>query len=192
MVEPSRPPHALTEFDARQFRTAMGQFCTGITVITTMSEEEQPVGFACQSFVALSIDPPLVLFCPQRTSRTWPVIEARGRFCVNVLSNRQQDVSAAFGAPGADKFAGVAWDPSPTGMPVIRHSLTWADCSVEQVTDGGDHLIVVGRVETLGEVLKDRPLLFYRGGYLSTEHPRVTPAQEELDNFLTWNGGDWL
>lgn len=192
MVEQTRYPRATEDFDARQFRTAMGQFCTGITVITTVADDGSPMGFACQSFAALSIDPPLVLFCPQRTSRSWPVIERRGTFCVNVLSNRQQSVSASFGAPGADKFAGVSWDPSPSGMPVIRHSLTWADCTVEQVMDGGDHYIVVGRVQTLGEVLADRPLLFYRGGYLSTEHERVTPAQEALDHFLTWNRGDWL
>ena len=67
------------------------------------------------------------------------------------------------------------------------------ECEVRDVVDGGDHFIVIGRVLTLGDVLQDKPLLFYRGGYLSTEHPRVTPAEAELDNFLTWTGGDtWL
>ncbi|NDK88776.1 flavin reductase family protein [Gordonia desulfuricans] len=186
-------PFGSSDFDSRQFRTAMGQFCTGVTVITTLDADGRPAGFACQSFAALSLDPPLVLFCPQKTSRTWAVIEQRGAFCVNVLAHRQQDVSASFGAPREDKFAGVAWDPSPSGLPVIRHSLTWVDCTIENVTDGGDHHIVIGRAQTLGDVLQDKPLLFYRGGYLSTEHPRVTPAQAELENFLTWTGGDtWL
>ncbi|MGZ8178564.1 3-hydroxy-9,10-secoandrosta-1,3,5(10)-triene-9,17-dione monooxygenase reductase subunit [Williamsia sp. SKLECPSW1] len=181
------------DFDPRQFRTAMGQFCTGVTVITTLDDAGQPVGFACQSFAALSLDPPLVLFCPQKTSRSWKVIESTGRFCVNVLSNHQQQVSAVFGAPGDDKFRTVEWDPSPTGLPVIKRSLTWVDCTLERVEDGGDHFVAIGRVQTLGEVLQDKPLLFYRGGYLSTEHPRVTPAQAELENFLTWTGGDtWL
>ncbi|GAB36046.1 3-hydroxy-9,10-secoandrosta-1,3,5(10)-triene-9,17-dione monooxygenase reductase subunit [Gordonia otitidis] len=189
----AQTPYGSSDFDTRQFRTAMGQFCTGVTVITTLTADGAPSGFACQSFAALSLDPPLVLFCPQRTSRTWKVIEQNGKFCVNILSNRQQDVSAAFGAPGDDKFAGIAWDPSPAGLPVIRHGLTWVECSVERVDDGGDHHIVIGRALTLGEVLQDKPLLFYRGGYLSTEHPRVTPAQAELENFLTWTGGDtWL
>ncbi|UQE76936.1 flavin reductase family protein [Gordonia sp. PP30] len=170
----------------------MGQFCTGVTIITTM-RDDVPVGFACQSFAALSLDPPLVIFCPMKTSRTWPLIEARGAFCVNVLAHRQQEVSAKFGAPGEDKFAGVQWDASPLGLPVIRHCLTWVECTIENVLDGGDHCIVVGRAQTLGEVLQDKPLLFYRGGYLSTERPRVTPAQEHLDDFLTWTGGDeWL
>lgn len=186
-------PYGTQEFDSRQFRTAMGQFCTGVTVITSLDDDGGPVGFACQSFSALSLDPPLVLFCPQKTSRTWPVIEARGKFCVNVLSNRQQDVSATFGAPGSDKFKSIRWDASPDGLPVLRNNLTWVECAVETVVDGGDHWIVVGRALTLGEVLQDKPLLFYRGGYLSTEHPRVTPVQAELENFLTWNGGDtWL
>lgn len=186
-------PYGSADFDSRQFRTAMGQFCTGVTIITSMGDNEQPVGFACQSFTALSLDPPLVIFCPQKTSRTWPVMEARGSFCVNVLANRQQEVSAKFGAPGDNKFAGVQWDPSPLGLPVIRHSLTWVECTVENVLDGGDHYIVVGRAQTLGEVLQDKPLLFYRGGYLSTEHPRVTPAANQLDDLITWSGGDeWL
>ncbi|MEZ5211069.1 MULTISPECIES: 3-hydroxy-9,10-secoandrosta-1,3,5(10)-triene-9,17-dione monooxygenase reductase subunit [unclassified Gordonia (in: high G+C Gram-positive bacteria)] len=185
-------PYGTADFDSRQFRTAMGQFCTGVTIITTM-RDDVPVGFACQSFAALSLDPPLVIFCPMKTSRTWPLIEARGAFCVNVLAHRQQEVSAKFGAPGEDKFAGVQWDASPLGLPVIRHCLTWVECTIENVLDGGDHCIVVGRAQTLGEVLQDKPLLFYRGGYLSTERPRVTPAQEHLDDFLTWTGGDeWL
>ncbi|MCF8588487.1 3-hydroxy-9,10-secoandrosta-1,3,5(10)-triene-9,17-dione monooxygenase reductase subunit [Gordonia liuliyuniae] len=189
----ARSPFGTDEFDSRQFRTAMGQFCTGITVITSKNSDDEPVGFACQSFAALSLAPPLVIFCPMKTSRTWPAIAERGTFVVNILSNRQQAVSAVFGAPGQDKFSSVSWDSSPAGMPVIRDSLTWVECTVETVTDGGDHYVVVGRANILGDVLQDKPLLFYRGGYLSTEHPRVTPAQEELDNFLTWNGGDtWL
>lgn len=186
-------PYGTSEFDSRQFRTAMGQFCTGVTIITSVDPDGAPVGFACQSFAALSLDPPLVIFCPMKQSRTWPLISDRGAFCVNVLAHRQQEVSAQFGAPGGDKFAGVDWDASPLGLPVIRHCLTWVECTVENVLDGGDHFIVVGRAQTLGEVLQDKPLLFYRGGYLSTEHPRVTPAQEQLNDFLTWTGGDeWL
>ena len=85
--------------------------------------ESSTVGFACQSFAALSLDPPLVLFCPMKTSRSWPVIEAAGKFVVNVLANRQQDVSATFGAPGEDKFKAISWDKSPLGLPVIRTSV---------------------------------------------------------------------
>ncbi|GAB07834.1 DUF447 family protein [Gordonia amarae] len=189
----SHSPYGTSDFTSRQFRTAMGQFCTGVTVISTINGDGAPVGFACQSFAALSLDPPLVLFCPMKTSRSWKVIEETGKFVVNVLANRQQEVSATFGAPGDDKFASITWDQSPAGLPVIRHCLTWVECDVERVEDGGDHHIVIGRARTLGEVLQDKPLLFYRGGYLSTEHPRVHPADAELEEFLTWNGTDtWL
>src|ERR1700760_4262815 len=112
--------------DPRTFRHVLGQFCTGITIITTMSEggtTPTPVGFACQSFAALSLDPPLVLFCPTKVSRSWQAIEASGHFCVNVLHEKQKDVSARFGSKEPDKFAGLDWRPSKLGSPVIEGTL---------------------------------------------------------------------
>ena len=87
------------QIDSRTFRAVLGQFCTGITIITTM-QADIPVGFACQSFAALSLEPPLVLFCPTKVSRSWQAIEASGRFCVHVLTENQKDVSARFGWRG--------------------------------------------------------------------------------------------
>jgi 3-hydroxy-9,10-secoandrosta-1,3,5(10)-triene-9,17-dione monooxygenase reductase component len=165
----------------------LGQFCTGITVITTM-HDDMPVGFACQSFAALSLEPPLVLFCPTKTSRTWPLIERAGTFCVNVLSHEQRDVSMVFGRSGDDKFAAVDWSPAPSGAPVLNGVITWIDCTVENVVDGGDHHIVIGRVTALGEPVHARPLLFYRGSYAVTEAPEPTPGV--LDNLITWSS-DW-
>src|ERR1700712_3821589 len=95
--------------DPGAFRHALGQFCTGVTVVAAISADGDPVGFACQSFAALSLDPPLVLFCPGKGSRTWPLIEAAGSFCVNVLAHEQRDVSMVFGKAGEDKFAAVDW-----------------------------------------------------------------------------------
>ena len=92
--------------DPRTFRSVLGQFCTGITVITTL-HDDVPVGFACQSFAALSLDPPLVLFCPTKMSRSWAAIEASGSFCVNILHENQKDVSGRFGSREPDKFAGI-------------------------------------------------------------------------------------
>ena len=131
--------------DPRTFRHVLGQFCTGITIITTV-HEGQPVGFACQSFAALSLDPPLVLFCPTKQSRSWQAIEASGKFCVNVLHEKQQHVSARFGSKEPDKFAGVDWSPSPLGSPVIEGTLAHIDCTVHSVHDGGDHFVVFGAV----------------------------------------------
>jgi len=175
------------EIDSRAFRHALGHFCTGVTVVAAVVDGE-PIGFACQSFAALSLDPPLVLFCPGKTSRTWPLIEKAGSFCVNVLSHEQRDVSMVFGRSGEDKFAAVSWSPAPSGAPVLDGVLTWIDCSIEQVVDGGDHHIVIGRVTTLGSPVPGRPLLFYRGSYAATEDAEPTPGV--LDNLITWSS-DW-
>jgi len=156
--------------DTGEFRQVLGHFCTGVTVITAM-RGDVPVGFACQSFAALSLDPPLVLFCPGKRSRTWSVIQRNGRFCVNVLAHSQRDVSETFGHGGPDKFARLSWHRSPGGAPVLDGVLTWIDCTVEAAYDGGDHQVVIGRVIGLGPRSGQRPLLFYRGGYTVTERP---------------------
>ncbi|MGH3716803.1 MAG: 3-hydroxy-9,10-secoandrosta-1,3,5(10)-triene-9,17-dione monooxygenase reductase subunit [Micromonosporaceae bacterium] len=170
--------------DTGAFRTAMGHFATGVTVITAAGAEG-PVGFACQAYAALSLEPPLVLFCPGRTSRSWPAIERAGEFCVNILAHDQHDVSAAFGVAGGDKFARVAWRPAPSGAPVLDGVLAWADCTVETVHAAGDHYVVTGRVTTVGELRDARPLLFYQGAYTSTEEPE--PTSDVLDNLITWS-----
>jgi 3-hydroxy-9,10-secoandrosta-1,3,5(10)-triene-9,17-dione monooxygenase reductase component len=176
--------------DAGRFRRALGHFCTGVTVVAAMSGDE-PVGFACQSFAALSLDPPLVLFCPGKSSRTWPLIEAAGQFSVNVLAHSQRDVSTIFGRAGADKFADVAWSAAPSGAPVLSGVLSWLDCAVHEVLDGGDHWIVLGRVLALGDHRDERPLLFYRGAYTATEPAEPTPGI--LDNLITWSrDDDWF
>lgn len=165
------------------FRSVLGQFCTGVTVVTS-HDGTAPAGFACQSFAALSLDPPLVLFCPGKNSRTWPMIEATGTFAVNVLAENQREISAVFGAPGKDKFAGLDWTPSPSGAPVLDGALTWIDCALETVHDAGDHYVVIGRVTALGEVHDGAPLLYHRGRYLVTE---------PVPDYLAWPGPDgWL
>jgi 3-hydroxy-9,10-secoandrosta-1,3,5(10)-triene-9,17-dione monooxygenase reductase component len=169
------------------FRQTLGHFATGVTVVTGLDADE-PVGFACQSFAALSLDPPLVLFCPGKRSRSWPLIERAGCFCVNVLSHRQSEVSAVFGRAGADKFANLAWTPAPSGAPVLDGVLTWIDCRLWNVQDAGDHFVVIGRVTALGEQRDERPLLFYRGGYTVTE-----PNLGIFDSLTTWSRpDDWI
>ena len=193
--------------DPRTFRHVLGQFCTGITIITTV-HDDVPVGFACQSFAALSLEPPLVLFCPTKLSRSWQAIEASGRFCVNVLHEKQKDVSARFGSKEPDKFAGIDWNPSPLGSPVIDGTLAHIDCTVASVHDGGDHFVVFGAVQSLSDgagdersrgehrhARKPRPLLFYRGDYTGIEPDKTTPAQwrDDLEAFITTTTADtWL
>ena len=122
---------AASAAEPARFRQVLGHFCTGVTVITTMDPDGSPAGFACQSFAALSLDPPLVLFCPSRTSATWPRIARAGHFCANVLTAGQRDLARVFGTAGADKFAGVAWSPSASGAPVLAGVLTWVSCEVD-------------------------------------------------------------
>ncbi|ORA56109.1 3-hydroxy-9,10-secoandrosta-1,3,5(10)-triene-9,17-dione monooxygenase reductase subunit [Mycobacteroides franklinii] len=184
--------------DPRAFRNVLGQFCTGVTIITT-THEDAPVGFACQSFAALSLEPPLVLFCPTKQSRSWAAIEASGKFCVNVLAEDQREVSARFGSREPDKFAGIDWRPSGLGSPIITGSLAHIDCEVANVHDGGDHWVVFGSVNELSEIPEKptatRPLLFYRGQYTGIEPDKTTPAdwRNDLEAFLTATTEDtWL
>jgi 3-hydroxy-9,10-secoandrosta-1,3,5(10)-triene-9,17-dione monooxygenase reductase component len=176
-----------------RFRQVLGHFCTGVTVITTVDPDGRPAGFACQSFAALSLDPPLVLFCPSRTSATWPRIARAGHFCANVLTAGQRDLARVFGTAGADKFAGVAWSPSASGAPVLAGVLTWVGCEVEAAHDAGDHHVVLGRVTELGPVSAGAPLLFYRGRYGVTAAAPADSPPEVVDTLLAWpRHADWI
>jgi flavin reductase (DIM6/NTAB) family NADH-FMN oxidoreductase RutF len=151
--------------DAARFRQVMGHFCTGITIVTAVDGDE-PVGFTAQSFTSVSLDPPLVLLCPGKTSSSWPRIKASGSFCVNILADDQEALCRGFATAGVDKFKGVGWTPAAgTGSPVLGDVLAWADCHLVAEHDAGDHTIAVGRVVELGVRDHVGPLLFFRGGY---------------------------
>ena len=150
--------------DPRVMRDVMGHFASGVTVVTAATGDG-PLGFTCQSFSSLSLDPPLVVIAPARSSRTWPRLRDVGRFCVNVLAEDQPGLSAAFAGASADRFAGVGWRLSPLGQPVFDGVVAWIDCTLWAEYDGGDHTLVAGRVLDLGADPGRRPLLFHRGGY---------------------------
>jgi flavin reductase (DIM6/NTAB) family NADH-FMN oxidoreductase RutF len=151
--------------DPATFRLVLGHFCTGVTVVTAV-DNGVPVGTTCQAFTSLSLDPPLVAFCPSQWSVTYPRLRSAGKFCVNVLSEHQEEVARRFSAKdGTDRFHGIGWAPAPSGSPVLHGSVAWVDCTVQAEYDGGDHLIVVGRVRALGSPGGAGPLLFFRGGY---------------------------
>lgn len=144
-------------------RRVLGSFATGVVVVTG-EDDEGPVGFACQSFASVSLEPPLVLFCPAHTSRSWPRIARTGHFVVNVLAADQRDVCAQFASSGGDKFAGLDWAPTTWG-PAIEDCLAQMMCTIEDVHRAGDHDIVVGHVQQLVTPREDGPLLFFRGDY---------------------------
>ena len=150
---------------ARHFRDVLSRFASGVTVVTGTSGG-QPVGLTCQSFSSVSLDPPLVLFVPAKTSRAWPLIQRAGKFCVNFLAHDQAELSNTMASRGVDKFAGVAWSPSAaTGSPVLEGGLGHVDCAIHQVVEAGDHYVVIGRVLDLAEAGAEDPLLFFRGQY---------------------------
>ena len=151
-------------FDTQQFKQAMGRFTTGLTIVAGI-EEDEPVGFTCQSFVSLSIDPPYVAVAPARTSTSWPRIARSGSFCVNVLGDHQRELCRGFAASGGKKFEGVPWRRSRvSGSPVIDGCIAWIDCNVELVHDAGDHELILGRVLDIGTG-DGTPLLYFRSRY---------------------------
>jgi flavin reductase (DIM6/NTAB) family NADH-FMN oxidoreductase RutF len=150
--------------DAAEFRTVLGQFATGVTIITAMDDDE-PAGVAANSFTSVSLDPPLVLFCVALTSSTWPRIERARKFAVNILGEHQEEVCRLFAAKGADRFGQVDWHLGVGGSPVLDDCIAYLDCEFWAEYDGGDHIIVVGRVLDLGVDRDAKPLVFYQGQY---------------------------
>ncbi|MGQ0700472.1 MAG: flavin reductase family protein [Panacagrimonas sp.] len=155
----------MSGFSERDFRNAMGQFCTGVVVVTGISEG-QPVGFSAQSFVSVSLAPPLIAICPARSSTTWPKLRASGRFGVNILGADQQPVCGTFARSGGDKFGQLGWVPGASGSPVIEGVIGFVDCELEAEHEAGDHTLAIGRVLDLRVFSAERaPLLFFRGIY---------------------------
>jgi len=157
---------AEVEIDPALFRSVMGHYPTGVTVVAAL-EGTAPIGLAIGTFFSVSLDPPLIGFCVAKTSSSWARIEDTGVFGVTVLSEEQQDTSGRFASKVEDKFAGDTWVPAPvTGSPLIVGGVAHMDCTLHSVVDAGDHVIVLGRVQYLDVHRADvGPLLFLRGGY---------------------------
>lgn len=141
----------------------MGHFASGVTIVTAM-EDGAPVGFTCQAFTSLSLDPPLIAIAPAKSSTSWPRMVAAGAFCVNILGEDQEALCRNFAVSGADKFAGVGWRLGGLGAPVLDGALAWIECELATIHDAGDHELVTGKVNDLG-VGSGGPLLFFRGGF---------------------------
>lgn len=150
--------------DPAQFRSVLGNFCSGITAVTALGPDG-PLGLTCQSFTSLSLDPPLVLLSVAKTSKTWPKIREVGSFCINILAEHHQEISNQMARSGTDKFAGADWDTTPLGAPRLAGSAAWLDCTLEAEYDGGDHTIVVAGVHDLSAATEVRPLLYYQSRY---------------------------
>ena len=163
--EREQSEQSMSPSDPAWFRQVMSQFPTGVCVVTATDPQAGPVGMTVGSFVSVSLDPPLVGFLPVRHSSTWQAIERVGSFCVNMLSADQENVCRIFASPGADRFAQVGFFNSGKGNPVLEGAVAWIDCTIESVSDAGDHLMVLGRVESMEIESGESPLLFFQGGY---------------------------
>ena len=165
---PTSPPGSAQEepeFDQREFRQTMSQFCTGV-VIATGAPGGVPAGFAAQSFVSVSLDPPLIALSPAKTSSSWPKLRDAGAFCINVLGADQEAICAGFARPGGDKFANLTWQAGNNGAPRLAGMIAYVECELQQEVDAGDHTIAIARVTAMESVDTARaPLLFFRGGY---------------------------
>lgn len=156
----------LPSVDLQTFRLMMASFPSGVTVVTTTDEKDEPRGLTCSAFCSVSVDPPLLLSSVASRSGTLAALLERGRFAVNILDSQGQAVSQLFASGAADKFDRVRWEPGATsGMPLLRGSLARIECEVHQTTVAGDHTLVIGRVIG-GSFDQDKlPVTYWRGDY---------------------------
>jgi 3-hydroxy-9,10-secoandrosta-1,3,5(10)-triene-9,17-dione monooxygenase reductase component len=160
----------------REFRQVLGHLPTGVTVITAHGPDG-PTGMAANSVTSVSLEPPLILFCPAKTSTTWPKLRSAGAFCVNVLARHHEQVTRRFAAPGLDRFAGVEVENRPSG-PGLADAVAWIECRLHDEHDAGDHTIVVAHVVAIEATasVDVEPLVFFRGGYGAYRSSECAPG----------------
>jgi flavin reductase (DIM6/NTAB) family NADH-FMN oxidoreductase RutF/DNA-binding MarR family transcriptional regulator len=168
---------ALSPFDERAFRQCLGEFATGVTVITAQVGDQR-VGVTANSFTSLSLDPPLVLWSISKQSRSFAAFEAATHFVINVLAVDQIGVSQRFSSLSTDKFTGIPWSMGRTGAPVLDGVVAAIECRRYASYEGGDHLIIVGQVEHFAR-FEGKALLFLQGRYgIVEDHPGTKTASE--------------
>lgn len=162
-----------TSFDRRAMRQALGQYATGVTVVTCRGQDGQRIGMTANSFTSVSLDPPLVLWCPKKDSPSLDDFAAAGHFAVNVLASDQHHLSRQFATPTADKFAGAPVTDGLSGVPVLDGTVASFQCRTVATYEAGDHVIMLGEVERY-DAPGGEPLVFHSGFYhLATQHPDV-------------------
>ena len=160
----------VTEAD---FRRALGQFATGVTVVTTLAPGGRPEGVTVNAFASLSLAPPLILVCLAKGTRALAAFESTGHFAVNVLSETQRHLSVAFSRPGENRFNSVSWSAWASGCPIFEGCVANLECARSARHDGGDHVILIGQVERLHFDKSRAPLLYVGSGYRRLgEEPR--------------------
>ena len=171
--------------DTREIRNALGRFPTGVTVITTQTQGGKLEGLTANSFSALSLDPPLVLWSISRKSASVANFVEAGHFAINVLRAGQSSVSHRFATPRENKFEGMPFESGVGGVPLLEGALARFECKTETTIDGGDHLLFVGRVQRLSYG-DGEPLIFNAGKYCTATPLKEPSAQSDLDG--VWDG----
>jgi flavin reductase (DIM6/NTAB) family NADH-FMN oxidoreductase RutF len=185
------------EFDRRSFRDTLASFPTGVTIITTRTAEGQLVGITANSFSSVSLDPPLVLFNLARTARSLSAFTTSQHFAISVLASDQGAISNRFAISAGNKWDGTDYTIARNGCPTISGALASFECERHDQLDGGDHLILVGRVQRFARLASGEPLVFSRGSYrvlaphaefpdYAGTEPKVLPP---LNGFDPWTSG---
>lgn len=179
-----------TAFDIRDFRRALSQFPTGVTVITTLDGQGEPIGVTASSFNSVSIDPPLILWSIDKGAYSLETFQNTEHFAVNVLGRDQVDTSNRFASRGEDKFKDVAYSAGVGGSPILDNYAAQFECKTWAVYEGGDHLILVGEVLDYRYNDASAPLVFARGSYaVSSQHPVASQGDSEASGEFV---GDYL
>ncbi len=157
-------------FSASEFRTALGMFATGVTIVTAISDTGEPIGLTANSFNSVSLNPPLVLWSLGLRSSSLPIFRARTHYAINILAADQHELAMRFAKPSPGRWKGVDWNPGASGVPLIEGAAASFECFNRSRYDEGDHVIFVGQVEHCIHRPGASPLLFH-GGRFYTEHP---------------------
>ncbi|MCQ8835297.1 flavin reductase family protein [Streptomyces malaysiensis] len=151
--------------DPAAFRSALAQFPSGVTIVTTRSDEGTLHGFTASSFASLSLDPPLVLVCLDRRADCFPVFMAAKHFVVNIVTDAHAELAIKFATKGENKFAYGSFEFDEAGHPLLSDAAAVIRCELEQAVPGGDHVILIGRVHD-ARTGSSKPVTWYRGGFL--------------------------
>ncbi|MGI9076349.1 MAG: flavin reductase family protein [Gemmatimonadaceae bacterium] len=155
-------------FDPAKFRSVVGRFASGVTVLTTRDQSGVDHGMTVSAFCSLSLEPPLVLVCVERIAEMHGVLESASQFAVNILASGQESISRRFAERIKDRFDGIGFGRGVSGAPLLHGTLAHVECTLKKRLNGGDHSIFIGEVVD-AEARADRPLLYYRGGYAQLE-----------------------
>lgn len=185
------PAKTAPSFDGRALRDAFGSFATGVTIVTTSGPEGLDIGLTANSFSSVSLDPPMVLWSLARTSLNMDAFRNSGHFAVHILSADQEALSGRFASKGVDRFAGLALDRGPDGIPMLQDCMARFACKLAYQYEGGDHVIFVGEIVDFSHSAQ-KPLVFHGGRYGMLLPKQPMASAESADEFSNLSSDDLL